>query len=209
MPWTEIHARLLSRAFERILVKPAPGSMAYVRCLSPDVVRALATEPTFNPHGWHVWRVADSESEVARTITADRAVEMREDKSDAVVLMVDTARAGAGMDGIYSAAREVDESSLFEEALPLARHEITRQLSAADRQYAELAVKKARGFGRRFSISSWTEFDFLCRVAVGKERPENTYISLASGRSSCPSNRRPQMAWTFRGCLWIVSWVGP
>jgi DNA phosphorothioation-dependent restriction protein DptH len=151
--------------------------MAFVRCLSPDVVQALATEPTFDPQGWQIWRVADSESEVTRTITADRAVEMREDKADAVLLMVDTARAGAGMDGIYSAAREVDETSLFGEALPLAKHEITRHLSAADRQYAELAVKKARGFGRRFSISSWTEFDFLCRVAVSKERP-GEYLHL-------------------------------
>ena len=41
-----------------------------------------------------------------RTITADRAVEMREDKGDATLLLVDTDRAGAGMDGIYSASRK-------------------------------------------------------------------------------------------------------
>ena len=66
--------------------------------------------------GWQVWRVADSDNRGPRTITADRAVEMRETKGDAVLLLVDTARAGAGMDGIYSAAREVDEASLFAEA---------------------------------------------------------------------------------------------
>ena len=64
MAWSDLHARLLSRAFERILLKPAPGSMPFVRCLPPDVVQALATEPTFDPQGWQIWRVADSESEV-------------------------------------------------------------------------------------------------------------------------------------------------
>ena len=104
--------------------------MAFVRCLTPDVVEALATDAAFAPRDWQVWRVADSDNESARTITADRAVEMRETKADAALLLVDTARAGAGMDGIYSAAREVDEASLFKEALRLAGREVTRQLSA-------------------------------------------------------------------------------
>ena len=38
---------------------------------------------------------------------------MREAKDQAVLLLVDTATAGAGMDGIYSAAREIDEEALF------------------------------------------------------------------------------------------------
>lgn len=116
-------------------------------------------------------RVADADNESARTITADRAVEMREAKAAAVLLLVDTARAGAGMDGIYSAAREVDEASLFGEALRLARREVTRQLSSKHRDYADRAVKKARGHGRRFSISPWTEFDFLIRIAKGEKHP--------------------------------------
>ncbi|MEK7218440.1 MAG: hypothetical protein AAB728_03155, partial [Patescibacteria group bacterium] len=92
-------------------------------------------------------------------------------KGDAALLLVDTARAGAGMDGIYSASRKVDEASLFEEAIPLAGHEVTRQLSRKQRSYAERAVSKARGYGRRFSVSLWTEFDFLCRVAADRRHP--------------------------------------
>ncbi len=107
----------------------------------------------------------------SRTITADRAVEMRETKAEALALLVDTTKAGAGMDGIYSAAREVDEASLFKEALRLARNEVTAQMSRKHREYAEHAVKKARGHGRRFSISLWTEFDFLCQVAAQKRAP--------------------------------------
>jgi DNA polymerase III delta prime subunit len=102
---------------------------------------------------------------------------MREMKGDAALLLVDTARAGAGMDGIYSAAHEVDEANLFAEALQLAGREVTRQLSSKHRLYAERAIKTARGHGRRFSISQWTEFDFLCRIAASKTHP-GTYVHL-------------------------------
>lgn len=115
--------------------------------------------------------MADLNDDNIRAITADRAVEMRETKGDAVLLLVDTARAGAGMDGIYSAALEVDEARLFTEALRLAAHEVTLRLSREDREYAKRAVKKARGYGHRFSVSAWTEFDFLIRIAADKCYP--------------------------------------
>lgn len=171
MIWTELHGSLLSRAFEKLLGRAEPGAMAFVRCLTPDVIEALALTEEFQPQPWSVWRVADFEIKEKRTITADQAVEIRESKSEAALLLVDTVKAGAGMDGIYSAAREIDETSLFGEALPLAEREVTRKLSASERHYAELAVKKARGFGRRISISLWTEFDFLCRVAAERRHP--------------------------------------
>jgi DNA polymerase III delta prime subunit len=171
MAWTELHARILSKAFENVLGRGEAGSMAFVRCLTPDIVKALALDPVFAPSRWQVWRVADADNESARAITADHAVEMRESRGQAALLLVDTAQAGAGMDGIYSATREVDEPSLFAEALRLAAHEVTRQLSRETREYAERAVRKARGYGRRFSISVWTEFDFFIRVAADKRYP--------------------------------------
>src|SRR2546427_366317 len=121
MPWLELHATILGGAFGKVLGNVDAGSMAFVRCLTPDIVEVLAKDSGFAPSGWQVWRVADADDKRARTITADQAVEMRETKGDAALLLVDTARAGAGMDGIYSAAREVDEASLFTEALRLAR----------------------------------------------------------------------------------------
>ena len=145
MEWTHLHATILRKSFENVLGRPEAGSMAFVRCLTPDVVEAVVNDALFAPSGWQVSRVADSVNRDTRTITADRAVEMRETKDDAALLLVDTARAGAGMDGIYSAAREVDEVSLFSEALRLAGREVKRE----HRQYAERAVKKARGHGRR------------------------------------------------------------
>ncbi|RLC12986.1 MAG: ATP-binding protein [Deltaproteobacteria bacterium] len=171
MQWSELHATILKQAFETVLGEAEPGTMAFVRCLTPDAVEALAADAGFAPSGWQVWRVADAADSTARTITADQAVEIREAKQEAVLLLVDTSLAGAGMDGIYSAAREVDESTLFREALRLARREVTRRLSRETRLYAEQAIKKARGYGRRFSVSSWTEFDFLIRVAADARQP--------------------------------------
>ena len=177
MEWTDLHARVLGLAFENVLGKPDSGSMAFVRCLTPDVAEALANDSSFAPRDWPVWLVSASNNEDERTITADRAVEMREAKQDAALLLVDTVQAGAGMDGIYSAAREVHEASLFKQALQVARREVTRQLSRKHRQYAERAVKKGREHGRRFSVSLWTEFDFLCLIASNKRDP-GEYLHL-------------------------------
>src|SRR5205814_1822888 len=91
----------------------------------------------------------------------------RESKGEAVLLLVDTARAGAGMDGIYSAAQEVDEGNLFRQALRLAG----RRLSPPQRKDAERAIKKARGYGHRYSISPWTEFDFQVQSAAEGRHP--------------------------------------
>ena len=145
MEWTKLHGPVLGRAFEKVLGRAEPGAMAFVRCLTPDVVAKLAADDNFCVQNWQVRRVADSDDADLRTITADRAVEMREAKGDATLLLVDTHLAGAGMDGIYSASREVDEASLFKEARGLAGAEVTRRLSSAHRQYAERAIRKAEG----------------------------------------------------------------
>ena len=171
MLWTELHGRLLANAFDAVLGRPESGTMAFVRCLTPDVVEALAGDDAFASSKWKFWRVANIDAPGARTITADHAVELRESKSDPALLLVDTVRAGAGMDGIYSAAREVDERSLFNGALRLAANEVTNRLSREARAYAKRAIKKARGLGHRSSVSPWAEFDFLVRIAAERRHP--------------------------------------
>ena len=171
MEWTNLHGQILGNAFSNVLGQAESGAMAFVRCLTPDVVERLAKDANFSLQDWQIRRVADSDNAETRTITADHAVEVRETKGEATLLLVDTDRAGAGMDGIYSASREVDEAGLFKEAQRLAAAEVTRQLSRADRQYAEDAIKKAAGFGTQYSISPWTVFDFLCRIAAHKRHP--------------------------------------
>ena len=177
MNWTDLHGRLLAKAFEKLLGNSKTGAMAFVRCLAPNVVEALANEKAFILNGWQIRRVADVEEGETRTITADRAVEWRESKGEAVLLLVDTGRAGAGMDGIYSASREVNETALFKEATRIAIREIEQDLFRANQKYAEQAIKTARGYGRKYALSRWTEFDFLCRVAAGS-RPPGVYLHL-------------------------------
>ena len=169
-----LHARVLSGAFETLLGAAEDGAMAFVRCLEPEVARGLAGEKSFAPKGWRVRRVAGADDSGARTIAADRAVEIRESKGEPCLLLVDGERAGAGMDGIYSAAREIDEKSLFDKAAKQAAGEITRRTSREFRGYAEQAVRVARRHGR---VSPWVEFDFLCRVA-GAARHPGRYLHL-------------------------------
>jgi len=176
--WTDLHGALLGRAFARVLGEPAAGAIAFARCLTPDVVEGLAADDSFAPDAWRVRRVVATDGMAARTVSADQAVELREGKGDALLLLVDTERPGAGMDGIYSAAREVDEASLFREARRLATREITRRRSSAMRRYAVASLKEAaRGHCGGVAVSPWAEFDFLCRVAASDRSP-GAYLHL-------------------------------
>lgn len=177
MNWTRSHGPILADAFGKILGQPEVGDMAFVRCLGPDIIDALARDlDGFAISGWTILRVADAEDAKARTISADRAVEIREGKGSAVLLLVDTARAGAGMDGIYSATREVAEEELFGHAHRLAAGRITKTLGAGHRKYSEKAVAKARDRGR-FALSPWEVFDFYCHVATNN-RPAGEHLHL-------------------------------
>lgn len=171
MTWTNLHAELAAKSFEDVLGRTNAGTMAYVRCFTPDVVEFLASNPSFAPAGWNVYRISNSADESQRTITADQAVEFRETKEQSTLLLVDTEKAGAGMDGIYSATKEIDETTFFKKALSLAGRAITRHHSKNLRRDAEVAIKRARGIGGIHSISPWTKFDFLVMVASGQKTP--------------------------------------
>jgi len=94
MEFTEIHSKLLNNAFEKVLGQPEIGTMSFTRCLPSDLVRYLACDRTFSPYGWNVYRVASENNLDNRTITADRAVEIREAKENATLLLIDTEEAG-------------------------------------------------------------------------------------------------------------------
>lgn len=115
--------------------------------------------------------MADTDDSNTRTLTADRAVELREAKDNAVLLLVDTNRAGVGMDGIYSAVREVREKDLFEKAIGLAAHELKTGLSQKHAEFADRAIRKARSRGRRAVVSPLNQFDFLVWSAQTRRHP--------------------------------------
>ncbi len=172
MHWTDLHGSFMKQAFEKVLgSNPARGSVAFVRCLTPDVVAELAAADSFALQGWQVYRVAGEHAVEQRSITADQAVELREAKEAPILLLIDTEEAGAGMDGIYSAAQEVAEADLFKSAQRLAETEIGKRLSKPTRQYAEAAIKFARRQSKHYNISLWTEFDYLVRVVAERRDP--------------------------------------
>ncbi|WP_204279791.1 hypothetical protein, partial [Serratia marcescens] len=73
------HAKLLAQALTRLLGKPTEGSVAFLRCLPSEQVDALADATDFVVPGWKINAVVDAAGE--RRITADQAVEQREDKA--------------------------------------------------------------------------------------------------------------------------------
>ena len=174
--WTYAHGSLLAKGLLKVLGKPEAGTMAFVRCLTPEIVKLLAHDNNFVLPEWEVYRVADS-NEGPRTITADQAVALRESKRDPALLLVDTSRIGAGMDGIYNAALEVSERELFKAAHSQAAGEITKLISSQHRRYAERAVSRARRLGGPAGLSPWTVYDFYCRVAAS-ERHAGAYLQL-------------------------------
>jgi DNA phosphorothioation-dependent restriction protein DptH len=164
MPLPSNATPFLTSAFKKLLGRATPGSMAFVRCLPPEAVSSLAAEPRFDLSPWKVAAVTDQFDSTGRQITADVAVEWREDKSDPVLLIVDMDKAGAGMDGIYSAARELTEGVLFDTCIRLAND----RLPHGCKRFAEAARKKARRAARNQSLSPWQEFAYLCRATAGQ-----------------------------------------
>lgn len=153
------HVTHLAQAVANRLGRPTPGAVAFMRCLTSEQVDALADSEAFEVAGWTVNAVIDIAGN--RRITADQAVEQREDKADAALLLIDPLRAGAGLDGIYSAGKEIGEGELFREALKLARKPLVGRTAVLDG-----AMWRAERLGRRRRLTPWSRFDF-CVSAAG------------------------------------------
>jgi len=96
--------------------------------------------------------------------------EIRENKGKAILLLVDVLRAGAGMDGIYSASRELTEEMIFHHTKIVTRGQVGRELF----DKAELALKQVRYIGERKSLSKWQQIQFFaslpCLDSVGRRK---------------------------------------
>ena len=135
------HAELLSGALADLLGSPSPGDVAFLRCLPSSLADALIDSAYFTVAGWIISAVVDVSG--PRRITADQAVEQRENKADPVLFVIDPLRAGAGLDGIYSASREISEGELFDRAHDRARKKLWGKggfLRAAQRRAERLAA---------------------------------------------------------------------
>lgn len=165
MALTDELVSFLNRVFTELSGHPSEGNVTFCRCLSPSIVEALAENQEFSPDGWDVRAVVDEIDVDRRLITSDQAVEIREDKGQAVLLLIDVLRAGAGMDGIYSASRELTEDMIFRQTKSLTRKEIGRELFGK----AEQAIKQVRYIGERKSLSKWQQVQFLASLCAAPE----------------------------------------
>src|SRR6266446_4205446 len=111
----------LPSALADLLGPPTRGDLVFVRCLDAQTIRLVLADPTLGTHGWGAFAVGAEDVPAAGLIRADRAVEIRESKGTAALLLVDVMNAGAGMDGVYSAARELCEHEVFSRAATLAK----------------------------------------------------------------------------------------
>lgn len=151
-----MNTNILSRAMESLLGRGAEGDLAFTRAFARDDIQQIIDSGVRCVSAWQVVAVGSANGQ--GWITADQAVELRESKGLATFLLIDAHSAGAGMDGIYSAAREIDEKALFKEAISILRQNTER----AWRDFAEEAIKRARRLGgRRNSTSLRQEFEFF------------------------------------------------
>ncbi|WP_212742100.1 ATP-binding protein [Sphingomonas sp. 3F27F9] len=151
---TDVHAGHIATALAQILGAPVSGEIAFLRCLSSELVDALVAPPGLIVDGWTVRAVVDAAGE--NRITADGAVELRENKADPILFIIDPLRAGAGLDGIYSAAREIGEAELFRGAQERARRPLRGK-----GVFLRAAQRRAERLGRRHLLTPFQIFDFL------------------------------------------------
>jgi hypothetical protein len=150
-----MNTQILSRAMENLLGRGAAGDLAFTRAFAREDIQQILTAGIRQVSEWQIVAVGSVNGD--GWITADQAVEIRENKGAHTFLLIDAHGAGAGMDGIYSAAREIDEKSLFKEALSILHQNTERSW----RDFAEEAIKRARHLGgRRNSTSLRQEFEF-------------------------------------------------
>lgn len=150
----------LLKALNGLLGAPQQGTVAYTRCLSGEEIDVLLKRAQGQLDGWQVVGVGARPD--ADWITGDKAVEIREDKGGACCLLVLPSEAGAGMDGIYNAAREISEKDLFTRA-------VQHALSALDRNTATFgsdAIKRAQRVGsKRRKITGRQQLAFYDQLA--------------------------------------------
>src|ERR1700730_6153151 len=154
-----MNTQVLCRAFERLLGQGASGDVAYTRAFSRDDIQQILRDRQ-SVGDWQVFAVGTATGE--GWIRADQSVELREGKGKPLFFLIDAHYAGAGLAGIDSAGREIDEKSLFKEAIAVLRQATERSW----REFAEEAIKRARRLGgRRNTTSLRQEFEFFGLVS--------------------------------------------
>jgi hypothetical protein len=156
MSISSTQATCLGHALRELAGIPDPGNIVFLRCIPAELIGPLVNHQKFQVPGWQVFAVTGEGGGAPQAITADKAVEIRENKGSATLLIVDVTTAGAGMDGIYSAAKEISEQELFKKAITKARRALSKPIA----ELVTETVSRAKKIGQRHTVSPWQEFTF-------------------------------------------------
>lgn len=156
---TDAQVHMLAATFQRLLPDAVPGDVAYARFLSGGVIRTLLAHPNFDVPHWAVYGVGQGDS--PSWIRGERAVELREEKQRPLLLLVDESQPDAGMDGIFSAGRELDEKLFFDDAGRYLESQVGRRTWELVKQ----AKVQARRLGAIKPLPPWQEFLFQSQAS--------------------------------------------
>jgi DNA phosphorothioation-dependent restriction protein DptH len=156
----------LLKALAELLGSPQRGAMAYTRCLAREEIMHLLNVTGGMVEGWLIAGVGAQTKDF--WITGDKAVELREDKGQASCLLILPLEAGAGIDGIYNAAREISERELFSRAI----HHSRERLNGDTAEFGKEAVKRAQRIGsKRRNVTGRQSLAFHSALAADEDHP--------------------------------------
>lgn len=155
---TKTHIEALKTSLDKLLSNSSEGTIAYIKCFSTDTVFELINNEKFKISGWEVYLVSNKEKFNNNfKINSDKAVDIRESKKNKVLFLVDPSNVGSGMDGIYSASREIKESEILERANKKVFEEL-KDKTIID--FLKECIRRAKRIGKSNTISPWQIFDF-------------------------------------------------
>jgi len=162
--FSEALTDVIIESFRELLPSSATkGAMSYARFLPSEALLQLIQAERFAYDTWEVYLVSEKLRGVEpRIIGADRAVEIRENKGSPVLLLVDNLFLGSGLDGIFSAAREITESVFYRQGREIALNRLGKH-----KDVATYAVTHARKLGA--SLSPHRELEFYVAADDGPE----------------------------------------
>lgn len=156
----------LKKALETILGPPVTGTMAFSLCLHREIVEEFCLSDSLAIEGWEVRGVSNSFGNHPSFVAPDQAVDLRERKEGSFFLLIDQSEASTGLDGVYSASREISEKTWFDKASGQALSSMDERV----KKFAQTAVKRAKELSQTNLLSPWRQLTFYANCAENPEK---------------------------------------
>ena len=171
----DLELEFIEKTFNQLLGPPIAGAVVHCRFMDSETILDMCRRDQGPLAGWYSYGVGNFCKDGARIITTDQAVELRENKNEPILLLVERQLTGAGMDGISSSGRVIEESLFYKSANELVR----KSLDWGSKRIAKKAVEKAKKVAGTKHISPAEIFSFYSKCfelkAVG---PALGYLGL-------------------------------